>query len=82
MLLLFACIPASLLCKDYAETKSRVDYLHFAGWKDVEIVDLCARDEHGARVTDDHGTVLVPVDGMPDHLDPLWVVRGTKRSVE
>lgn len=48
----------------------------------MEIVDLCARDEHGARVTDDHGTVLVPVDGVPDHLDPLWVVRGTKRSVE
>jgi SAM-dependent methyltransferase len=56
------------------------DYLHFAGWKDVEIVDLCARDENGMRVTDDQGTVIVPSPRLPQHLDPLWVVRGTKRS--
>ncbi|KAF2818622.1 hypothetical protein CC86DRAFT_308607 [Ophiobolus disseminans] len=56
------------------------DYLHFSGWKDVEIVDLCARDESGMRVTDDHGTVLIRSPHLPDHLDPLWVVRGTKAS--
>ncbi|KAF2026465.1 hypothetical protein EK21DRAFT_74161 [Setomelanomma holmii] len=56
------------------------DYLHFSGWKDVEIVDLCARDESGMRVTDDHGTVLIRSPHLPDHLDPLWVVRGRKRS--
>jgi SAM-dependent methyltransferase len=56
------------------------DYLHFSGWKDVEIVDLCARDESGMRVTDDRGTVLVRSPYLPDHLDPLWVVRATKRS--
>jgi SAM-dependent methyltransferase len=54
------------------------DYLHFAGWKDVEIVDLCARDESGLRVTDDQGTVLVRSPYLPDHLDPLWVVRARK----
>lgn len=57
-----------------------LDYLHFAGWKDVEIVDLCARDESGMRFTDDHGTLLVRSPQLPDHLDPLWVVRGTKRT--
>lgn len=56
------------------------DYLHFAGWQQVEIVDLCARDEHGKRVTDDHGTVLVNSPRLPNHLDPLWVVRATKSS--
>ncbi|KAH7092363.1 hypothetical protein FB567DRAFT_434994 [Paraphoma chrysanthemicola] len=56
------------------------DYLHFSGWKDVEIVDLCARDKSGMRITDDHGTVLSRSSGLPGHLDPLWVVRGTKRS--
>jgi hypothetical protein len=56
------------------------DYLHFAGWKEVEIVDLCARNESGMRVTDDHGTVLIRSPYLPDHLDPLWVVRATKRT--
>jgi hypothetical protein len=57
-----------------------IDYLHFAGWKDVEIVDLCARDENGKRITDDQGTVLVDSPRLPSHLDPLWVVRATKRT--
>ncbi|KAH7355981.1 hypothetical protein BKA66DRAFT_574882 [Pyrenochaeta sp. MPI-SDFR-AT-0127] len=56
------------------------DYLHFAGWQNVEIVDVCARDENGKRVTDDHGTVLVDSPRLPSHLDPLWVVRATKHS--
>jgi hypothetical protein len=48
----------------------------------VEIVDLCARDESGMRVTDDRGTVLIRSPYLPDHLDPLWVVRGTKRTTQ
>ncbi|KAL6711391.1 hypothetical protein ACN47E_004325 [Coniothyrium glycines] len=56
------------------------DYLYFAGWRDVEIVDLCARDENGQRVTDDHGTVTVKSSRLPSHLDPLWVVRATKST--
>ncbi|EMD58824.1 hypothetical protein GGP41_000655 [Bipolaris sorokiniana] len=56
------------------------DYLHFSGWKDVEIVDLCAREEKGMRVTDDQGTVLIRSPHLPDHLDPLWVVRATKQA--
>ncbi|KAH8722602.1 hypothetical protein GQ44DRAFT_622222 [Phaeosphaeriaceae sp. PMI808] len=54
------------------------DYLHFSGWENVEIVDLSAHDGNGKRVTDDHGSVLTPSPHLPDHLDPLWVVRGTK----
>jgi SAM-dependent methyltransferase len=56
------------------------DYLHFSGWKNVEIVDLCARDENGMRVTDDQGTVLIRSPHLPDHLDPLWIVRATKHA--
>jgi hypothetical protein len=56
------------------------DYLHFAGWKDVEIVDLCARDESGMRITDDQGTVMLRSPYLPDHLDPLWVVRARKET--
>lgn len=56
------------------------DYLHFAGWKDVEIVDLCAKDESGMRITDDQGTVLLRSPYLPDHLDPLWVVRARKET--
>ncbi|KAF2451869.1 hypothetical protein P171DRAFT_348058 [Karstenula rhodostoma CBS 690.94] len=58
------------------------DYLHFAGWKDIEIVDLCARDRDGTRLTDENGRMLQG-EGMLgflrlQHMDPLWVVRGTK----
>ncbi|KAF9739086.1 hypothetical protein PMIN04_005234 [Paraphaeosphaeria minitans] len=58
------------------------NYLHFAGWKDVEIVDLCARDGEGKRLTDEDGRMLQG-EGMLgflrlQHMDPLWVVRGTK----
>lgn len=64
----------------YQTSTDILDYLHFAGWKDVEIVDVCARDENGIRVTDDQGTVLIRSPHLPDHLDPLWVVRATKRG--
>lgn len=58
------------------------DYLHFAGWRDIEIVDLCARDGEGRRLTDENGSVMQG-EGMlgffrSQHMDPLWVVRGTK----
>lgn len=56
------------------------DYLHFSGWQGVEIVDLCARDVNGRRLTDDHGTVLIDSPYLPSHLDPLWIVRGTKKA--
>ncbi|KAJ4376017.1 hypothetical protein N0V83_001297 [Neocucurbitaria cava] len=56
------------------------DYLQFAGWNNVEIVDLCARDEEGRRVTDDQGTVVLDSPRLPSHLDPLWVVRATKST--
>lgn len=58
----------------------KIDYLHFAGWKKVEIVDLCARNEKGERITDDHGTITSAsaAGRVMDHLDPLWVVRATK----
>lgn len=57
-----------------------IDYLHFSGWNRVEIVDLCARDEKGERVTDDHGTITShsAAGRLMGHLDPLWIVRATK----
>ncbi|KAF1927681.1 uncharacterized protein M421DRAFT_64406 [Didymella exigua CBS 183.55] len=60
------------------------DYLHFAGWRDVEIVDLCARDEQGRRITDDHGTITSPsaAGRLMGHLDPLWVVRARKGAAK
>jgi hypothetical protein len=60
------------------------DYLHFSGWKDVEIVDLCARDERGQRITDDHGTITSPsaAGRLMGHLDPLWVVRARKDATK
>ncbi|CAO2652072.1 Nn.00g003550.m01.CDS01 [Neocucurbitaria sp. VM-36] len=67
-----------LMLGEQARLEMVGDYLHFAGWNNVEIVDLCARDEQGGRVTDDQGTVLVNSPSLPNHLDPLWVVRGTK----
>ncbi|KAA8621491.1 hypothetical protein PtrSN002B_010993 [Pyrenophora tritici-repentis] len=57
------------------------DYLHFSGWKDVEIVDVCAQNSrNGMRITDDQGTVTVRSASSTSHLDPLWVVRATKRG--
>lgn len=58
------------------------DYLHYAGWKDIEIVDLCARDGERRRLADEDGRMLQG-EGMLSflrlqHMDPLWVVRGTK----
>jgi len=61
-----------------------LDFLHFAGWKDIEIVDLCARDERGEKVTDRNGRMLKGQGVLGflglQHMDPLWVVRGTKRD--
>ncbi|KAF1359855.1 hypothetical protein EJ07DRAFT_118145 [Lizonia empirigonia] len=60
------------------------DYLHFSGWNDVEIVDLCARDEKGERITDDHGTITSAsaAGRLMGHLDPLWIVRATKGTLK
>lgn len=52
------------------------DYLHFAGWRDVEIVDLCARDEEGNGRGLQGGGLLGFLGGR--HLDPLWVVRARR----
>jgi len=43
------------------------DYLHFAGFEDVEIVDLCAPDEQPKGWMAMFGSM---------ESDPLWVVRG------
>jgi hypothetical protein len=70
------------LLSAYLADFALADYLHFAGWSNVEIVDLCARDESGNRITDDHGTVLSAAESgsLLSHIDPLWVVRATKST--
>jgi hypothetical protein len=45
------------------------DYLHFAGWKDVEIVTVCPGGGKGG---------ILGMIGMTG--DPLWVVRGRKTT--
>ncbi|KAK5167913.1 hypothetical protein LTR04_006930 [Oleoguttula sp. CCFEE 6159] len=49
------------------------DYLHFAGWKNIEIVDLSSAEEGREPPSGIAG--LMQFIGMGGH-DPLWVVRG------
>jgi len=60
------------------------DYLHFSGWSNVEIVDVCARDDKGRRITDNHGTITSAsaAGRLMGHLDPLWIVRATKLTTK
>lgn len=48
------------------------DYLHFAGWKEVEIVELC---DGTARLTQEEADAIGRKAGERYHVDPLWVVR-------
>ncbi|KAK3113822.1 hypothetical protein LTR53_008494 [Teratosphaeriaceae sp. CCFEE 6253] len=56
------------------------DYLHFAGWSDIEIVELSngQADPVGAEKAQGSLQGLMGWMGM-GHRDPLWVVRATKR---
>jgi SAM-dependent methyltransferase len=47
------------------------DYLHFAGWKDIEFVDLSGTSQGGFGIAD---------EGFSRAHDPLWVVRGVKKE--
>lgn len=56
------------------------DYLHFAGWTNIEIVDMSGKDEEDADAANpapkQQGLAgLMNWMGMGGH-DPLWVVRG------
>lgn len=56
------------------------DYLHFAGWKDIEIVDIKAGDVANAPRQDDGGLHgFMQMMGMSGS-DPLWCVRAFKRE--
>lgn len=48
------------------------DYLHFAGWKKVEIVEL---SDGSARLTQEEAEAIGRKEGERYRVDPLWVVR-------
>jgi hypothetical protein len=57
------------------------DYLHFSGWKDIEIVDLSGSQEQSQGQGQGQaglGRFLGALIGGGH--DPLWVVRGVKRG--
>ena len=55
------------------------DYLHFAGWKNIEIVDLSGEDESNEQAPTSSFATLMRSMGMGGH-DPLWVVSGVKED--
>ncbi|KAK8856742.1 Serine/threonine-protein kinase ppk30 [Apiospora arundinis] len=54
------------------------DYLHFAGWKGIEIVELSDGKPQGKAASQAQGGLLNSIFGVVGmgHSDPLWVVRG------
>ncbi|KAF2816119.1 uncharacterized protein BDZ99DRAFT_458024 [Mytilinidion resinicola] len=52
------------------------DYLYFAGWTEIEIVDLSGGEEEEKSASGVAG--LMRWAGMGGH-DPLWVVKGVKK---
>ncbi|KAK8101886.1 hypothetical protein PG999_012260 [Apiospora kogelbergensis] len=55
------------------------DYLYFAGWKDIEIVELSdGKAQQTATASRGQGGLLGSIFGAMGigHTDPLWVVRG------
>jgi hypothetical protein len=62
------------------------DYLHFAGWKGIEIVELSdgkvdqqeQQDVEGGGARSLQG--LFGMMGMMGRRDPLWVVRGRRED--
>ncbi|KAK4986439.1 hypothetical protein LTR28_001990, partial [Elasticomyces elasticus] len=53
------------------------DYLWFAGWRSIEIVDLSGKDEEDEQPDGGALQRFMRSMGMGAH-DPIWVVRGTK----
>lgn len=55
------------------------DYLHFAGWGQIKIIDLKAGDEQGKLDADKpQGNLQQFMKMMGMGTDPLWCVRATK----
>ena len=56
------------------------DYLHFAGWKKIEIVDLKEEENEGEQQAPKSSfAALMRSMGMGGH-DPLWIVRGVNEE--
>lgn len=56
------------------------DYLHFSGWKDIEIIDIKAGDAANAETQNNEGLHgFMAMMGMSGS-DPLWSVRAFKRE--
>ncbi|OQO03174.1 hypothetical protein B0A48_11429 [Cryoendolithus antarcticus] len=57
------------------------DYLHFAGWRGIEIVEVSDGTIEGGRAAPGGLGGLMAYLGMPGGArDPLWVVRGRKEG--
>ncbi|KAK8035525.1 hypothetical protein PG993_010520 [Apiospora rasikravindrae] len=59
------------------------DYLHFAGWKKIEVVELSDGQPQKSGSQQQQGGLLNSLFGVMgmDHSDPLWVVRGVNGSI-
>lgn len=55
------------------------DYLHFAGWKKIEVVDLSGGNESNEQAPTSSFAALMRSMGMGGH-DPLWIVRGVRED--
>ncbi|KAK4895911.1 hypothetical protein LTR27_006082 [Elasticomyces elasticus] len=70
-----------LQCSEDERLQMIGDYLHFAGWKDIEIVELSNGkvSDGGAGEGQQAGNLQSLMGWMgTNHRDPLWVVRATK----
>ncbi|KAF2654443.1 hypothetical protein K491DRAFT_679703 [Lophiostoma macrostomum CBS 122681] len=56
------------------------DYLHFSGWKDIEIVDLSGSQGQDSQDQSQAGVSRFLSALLGRGHDPLWVVRGVKRG--
>lgn len=63
------------------------DYLWWAGWRHIEIVELCdgvvrADDEEQGMMKGGLGELMRGMGMGAGRVDPLWVVRGVKVEKE
>jgi len=91
------CFPTKVIRRwRYADEQERLelvgDFLHFAGWKQIELVNLCGDVPQSGAATEANSSGVQPDTspsarlgsflssmGMHTSRDPLWVVRAIKQ---